>query len=89
MLLTAQVRAAEQNTSVNLVEVAEYTVYRQTVLFFAITDLIIREMFTGIQENQGQVSSDPCTETVYLPAYIAGQYTYNCWILGRPKGVGA
>ena len=56
LLLTAQVRAAEQNPSVNLVEIADYTVYRQTVLFFALIDLIIRDMWSGIQTKPDQAS---------------------------------
>lgn len=50
LLLTAHLRAG-----VGLAEVAEYGVYRQAVLFFGLVDLVVREMWAGVQHTPDQV----------------------------------
>ena len=64
LLVTAQLRAASADGGgaagtgggpVNLVEVAEYGVYRTAVLVFGMVDLLIREMWAGVPEKSDQV----------------------------------
>jgi len=57
LLVTAQLRAVGQpsgDSTVNLVEVAEYGVYRTAVIFFGLVDLLIREMWAGVPTQADQ-----------------------------------